>query len=108
MILLKNLVASGLNGGLLRTFVSIQWQCELYRGRPKTLINSIWIIGWSFFQGKNLQVQQELYYILYKRLIKVYGQDCVCVIAPFPINPNTAEDFDPGCDVIVYLSGAKA
>ena len=34
-ILFKNLVSSGPSGGHLRTFGAIQWEWELYRGRPK-------------------------------------------------------------------------
>ena len=61
MIILKNLVASGLNGGLLRTFGSIQWQCELYRGRPKAHSHQFNLDG-LFLRERTCN-----------RLIKVYG-----------------------------------
>ena len=43
-ILVKNLVPCGPNGGHLRTFGTIQWECDLYKGRPRlAVILSIWI-----------------------------------------------------------------
>ena len=32
-------------------------------------------------------------------------QDCVCLIAPFPNNPNPAEDFDPKRDMDISGQG---
>ena len=37
-------------------------------------------------------------------LTNIYG-DCICVIAPFPNNPNTAEDFDSTCDMNISCQG---
>ena len=54
-ILVNNLVPSGPNGGHLRTFGAIQWECELYRGRPKARCYPFNLDGHRF-RGKNPQV----------------------------------------------------
>ena len=38
-------------------------------------------------------------------LINVDGQGCVCIIAPFPNNPNPAEHFDPASDIDISGQG---
>ena len=38
-------------------------------------------------------------------LIKIHIHDYFCVIAPFPNNPNPAEDLDPH---VIWTSAAKA
>lgn len=55
-ILVNNLVSTGPNGGQLRTFGTIQWECELYRGRPKARCYPFNLDGHRF-RGKNPQVQ---------------------------------------------------
>ena len=54
-ILVNNLVPTGPNGGQLRTFGTIQWECELYRGRPKARCYPFNLDGHRF-RGKNPQV----------------------------------------------------
>jgi len=59
-ILLNNLVSSGPSGGHLRTFGAIQWECELYRGRPKARCYPFNLDGHRF-RGKNPKV---IHYII--------------------------------------------
>ena len=91
-VLENNLVASGSTGGHIRTFGAIQWECELYRGRPKAHCCPFDLDG---HLRKNPQVNVWLYCILINMLCNLLKQDCVCLIAPFPNNPNLPEDFDP-------------
>ena len=61
-VLKNNLVGSG-SGGHLRTFGAIQWECELYRGRPKARCYPFNLDGHRF-RGKNPQVKSWLCYLL--------------------------------------------
>ena len=54
-ILLENLVPWCPNGGHLRTFGAIQWECDLYKGRPKARCYPFNLDGHRF-RGKNPQV----------------------------------------------------
>ena len=56
-VLERNLVSD------LRTFGAIQWECELYRGRPKARCYPFNLDGHRF-RGKNPQVKSLLCYIL--------------------------------------------
>jgi hypothetical protein len=58
-ILENNLVPSHSGKGQLRTFCCIQWECELYSGRPKARCYPFNLRGHRF-RGKNRQV---LYHI---------------------------------------------
>ena len=55
-ILENNLVPSHNGKGQLRTFCCIQWECELYSGRPKARCYPFNMKGHRF-RGKNCQVQ---------------------------------------------------
>jgi hypothetical protein len=55
-ILENNLVPSHNGKGQLRTFGCIQWECELYSGRPKARCYPFNMKGHRF-RGKNCQVQ---------------------------------------------------
>ena len=54
-ILENNLVPSHNGRGQLRTFGCIQWECELYSGRPKARCYPFNMKGHRFW-GKNCQV----------------------------------------------------
>jgi len=60
-ILVKNLVPCGQNGGHLRTFGTIQWECDLYKGRPKARCYPFNLDGHRF-RGKNPQVLKPCFY----------------------------------------------
>jgi len=66
-VLENNLVASGSTGGHIRTFGAIQWECELYRGRPKARCYPFDLDGHRF-RGKNPQVNVWLYCMLINML----------------------------------------
>ena len=66
-VLENNLVASGSTGGHIRTFGAIQWECELYRGRPKARCYPFDLDGHRF-RGKNPQVNVWLYSMLINML----------------------------------------
>jgi hypothetical protein len=57
-ILENNLVTSHGGKGQLRTFCCIQWECELYSGRPKARCYPFNLTGHRF-RGKNRQVLPE-------------------------------------------------
>ena len=103
-VLENNLVASGSTGGHIRTFGAIQWECELYRGRPKARCYPFDLDGHCFL-GKNPQVNVWLHCMLINMLYNLLKQDCVCLIAPFPNNPNQPEDFDPKYDMDISGNG---
>ena len=93
-ILRENLVPTGTNGGHLRTFGAIQWESELFRGRPKARCYPFDLPGHHFW-GKNPKVLYGMLYNCYMVCyITCYGQDCVCLVAPFPNNPNPPEEFN--------------
>ena len=52
---MNNLVSTDQNGGQLRMFGTIQWEWELYRGRPKARCNPFNLDGHQFW-GENPQV----------------------------------------------------
>ena len=62
-VLENNLVASGSTGGHIRTFGAIQWECELYRGRPKASCYPFDLDGHRL-RGGNPQVNVWLYCII--------------------------------------------
>ena len=103
-VLENNLVASGSTGGHIRTYGAIQWECELYRGRPKARCYPF-DLDCHRFRGKNPQVDAWLYCMLINMLYNLLQQDCVCLIAPFPNNPNQPEDFDPKYDMDISGNG---
>lgn len=70
-ILVHNLVPSGPNGGHLRTFGAIQWECELYRGRPKARCYPF-NLEKHRFRGRNPQVCRWLYNVLYNMLYNAF------------------------------------
>jgi hypothetical protein len=72
-ILASNLVPFGPTGGQLRTFGTIQWESELYRGRPKARCYPFKLHGHRF-RGKNPQVQYCLYFILYDMLYNCFSR----------------------------------
>ena len=55
-ILANKLVPHG-DGGHLRTFTTLQWECELYNGRPKASCYPFDLEG-RHFQGRNLSSHQ--------------------------------------------------
>jgi hypothetical protein len=61
-ILANNLVPNG-DGGHLRTFTTLQWECELYNGRPKARCYPFDLDGHRF-RGKNPQVYNMIYTML--------------------------------------------
>lgn len=65
-ILASNLVPNG-DGGHLRTFATLQWECELYNGRPKARCYPFDLDGHRF-RGKNPQVYCVLHSMLYSVL----------------------------------------
>ena len=60
-ILFENLVSLGPRRGHLRTFGAIQWECELYRGRPKARCYPFNLDGHRF-RAKNPKVIRCLLY----------------------------------------------
>ena len=58
-ILENNLVPSHGGKGQLRTFCCIQWECELYSGRPKARCYPFNLTGHRF-RGKNRQVLPDI------------------------------------------------
>ena len=60
-ILFKNLVSSGPSGGNIRTFGAIQWESELYRGRPEASCYPFdFKLDGHQFRGKNPKVTSYL------------------------------------------------
>ena len=43
--------------------------------------------------------------MLYNMLYNIYGQDCVCLVAPFPNNPNPPEEFNVNSDMDFSRTG---
>lgn len=101
-ILENNLVAG--TTGHLRTFGCIQWENEVYIGRPKARCYPF-DMPKHRFRGANPQVLAcAILALCTKESIRVLTeessshivfvlQDCVCLIAPQPYNPNPIEAF---------------
>ena len=62
-ILANNLVPGG-DGGHLRTFTTLQWECEHYNGRPKARCYPFDLDGHRF-RGRNPQVRINICNMLY-------------------------------------------
>lgn len=91
-ILDNNLVAG--TQGHLRTFGCIQWESELFNGRPKARCYPF-DLPKHRFRGANRKVYiMNSYTNSYMNHSHFLLQDCVCLIAPFPYNPNLPTDFD--------------
>ncbi len=88
----------------LQTFGCIQWECELYSGRPKAR-------GYPFnmkghrFRGKKCQVHHMIWYHIWYHcyamisfvmsyMISCCKQDCVVVLTPYPNNQHSVESFN--------------
>ena len=75
-ILENNLVPSHNGKGQLRTFCCIQWECELYSGRPKARCYPFNLKGHRF-RGKNCQVIHEN---MISYMISLLCYDIICDI----------------------------
>ena len=73
-------------------------------GRPKARCYPFDLDG-HCFREKNPQVNAWLYCMLINMPYNLLKQDCVCLIAPFPNNPNPPEDFDPKYDMDISGNG---
>jgi hypothetical protein len=58
--ILATILVPNRNGGHLRTWTTLQWECENYKGRPKARCYPFDLPG-HCFQGQNPQVFVTLY-----------------------------------------------
>jgi hypothetical protein len=110
--------------GHVHTFGCIQWECYHFNGRPKARCYPFDIQGHNY-QNKNPKVHpaksnddnskystlyRTLYRILYTtptaadRLI-LCGQDCVCLVAPYPFRLEPSKEFDHNADMNITGGG---
>ncbi len=117
--------------GHLRTFGCIQWENELFGGRPKARCYPFNIQDHRFRHKKNPQVDalyrtryrkhyrvefsiivlDIIYNIVYDigldiiKLMMLPVQDCVCVVASYPFRIEPLEDYEPIGDLDVTGGG---
>ena len=99
--------------GHLHTFGTIQWECELFHGRPKARCYPFDINGHRF-RNKNPKVcrisDPISYLISYPISYTIFNmlfcfQDCVCLVAPLPFRSEPLDEFNVSRDFDITGAG---
>jgi hypothetical protein len=111
------------DGGHLRIWTTLQWECENYKGWPKARCLTVvihFICHDIVFEGKNPswylhsiyhEIYCVIYHVIYQDMYLIFHynwHDCICLVAPYPYGPGTADHFDVKTDMNLNFSAERA